>query len=102
MAAYVFLTVEITDADAHGVYRERAPAVVEAYGGRLLARGDVVESSEGELTTRRRMLAMEFPTVQQARDWLDLKDGTPEQAEVRELRGKMGNMISINVVDGNL
>ena len=101
MAAYVFLTVEITDADAHGVYRERAPAVVEAYGGRLLARGDVVESSEGELTTAAGCWLWNFR--QFSRQGIGSICGWDAGAGGgQELRGKMGNMISINVVDGNL
>ena len=100
MPAYVFINLVVTDDAAHAEYRERAPRVVEAYGGRLIARGDVVESTDGESTSRRRMMVMEFPTIEQARAWLDLRDGTPEQREVRALRDRMGNITSLNIVEG--
>ncbi len=100
MAAYVFVDVEITDNAVQAEYRQRSVEVIQAYGGRLMARGDVVESSTGELTSRRRMLALEFPSVEQARAWHQLQQGSQEQAEVRELRNRMGNIISINIVEG--
>ena len=100
MAAYVFVEVEITDNAVQAEYRQRSLEVIQAYGGRLMARGDVVESSTGELTSRRRMLALEFPTVEQARAWHELQQGSSEQREVRELRNRMGNIVSINIVEG--
>ena len=66
MPEYVLVDVETTDDAARAEYRGRSLRVIEAYGGRLMARGDVVESTAGELTSRRRMLALEFPTLEQA------------------------------------
>ena len=101
MAAYVFMDFIVTDSDLHAEYRERAVRVQEAYGGKLMGRGDVVESTDGELTSRRRIMAVEFPTVDQAKAWLELRDGTPDQREVRELRARMGHDIRIHVVNGD-
>ena len=100
MPAYVFVDVEITDDAVQAEYRQRSLDVIQAYGGRLMARGDVVESSTGELTSRRRMLALEFPTVEQARAWHELQQGSSERREVRDLRNRMGNIVSINIVEG--
>lgn len=100
MAAYVFVEVEITDNAAQAEYRERSVGVIETYGGRIMARGDVVESSAGELASRRRMLALEFPDLEQARAWRDLRQATPEQTEVRSIRNRMGNIVSISIVEG--
>ena len=100
MATYVLAKIVVTDDAAHAEYRGRAPRVVEEYGGRLVARGDVVESTDGDSASRHRMLVMEFPTVEQARGWIDLRDGTPEQREVRELRDRMGSIVSLNIVEG--
>ncbi len=100
MAAYVFVEVEITDNTAQAEYRERSVSVIEAYGGRIMARGDVVESSAGELATRRRMLALEFPDLEQARAWRDLRQASAEQTEVRNIRNRMGNVVSISIVEG--
>ena len=100
MPAYLFVDVEITDDAAQAEYRGRSLGVIEAYGGRLMARGDVVESTAGELTSRRRMLALEFPSLEQARAWRDLRQASAEQTEVREIRNRMGNIVSISIVEG--
>ena len=100
MPAYVFVEVEITDNAAQAEYRERSVAVIEAYGGRIMARGDVVDSTAGELASRRRMLALEFPTLEQARAWRDLRQASSEQSEVRSIRNRMGNVVSISIVEG--
>lgn len=100
MPAYVFVDVEITDDAAQTEYRERSVEVIQSYGGRIMARGDVVDSTAGELTSRRRMLALEFPTLEQARAWRDLRQASQEQTEVREIRNRMGNVISISIVEG--
>lgn len=39
MAGYALIDVEITDHAVFAEFRERAPAVVEAHGGRFLVRG---------------------------------------------------------------
>ena len=100
MPAYVFVDVEITDDAAQAEYRERSVEVIQSYGGRIMARGDVVDSTAGELASRRRMLALEFPTLEQPRAWRDLRQASAEQTEVREIRNRMGNVISISIVEG--
>lgn len=100
MPEYVLVDVETTDDAAQAEYRGRSLRVIEAYGGRLMPRGDVVESTDGELTSRRRMLALKFPTLEQARSWRDLRHASPEQMEVREIRNRMGNIVSISIVEG--
>ncbi len=100
MPAYVFVEVEITDDAAQAEYRQRSVGVIEAYGGRIMARGDVVDSSAGEPSSRRRMLALEFPNLEQARAWRDLSQASAEQSEVRSIRNRMGNVVSISIVEG--
>ena len=100
MAAYVFVDVEITDNAAQAEYRQRSVQVIQSYGGRIMARGDVVDSTSGNSSSRRRMLALEFPSLEQARAWRDLSHASAEQTEVREIRNRMGNVLSINIVEG--
>ncbi len=38
MTAYLFADIEVTDPDGFADYRKRVPAVVQAFGGRYLAR----------------------------------------------------------------
>ena len=96
----MFVEIEITDNAAQGEYRERSVGVIEAYGARIVARGDVVESAAGESASRRRMLALEFPTLEQARAWRNLSQASAEQPEVRSIRNRMGNVVSIIIVEG--
>lgn len=102
MAAYVILIVDVVDEAALAQYRERAPRMVEAYGGRVLGRGDVVDIVGGEMpSNRRRMIVSEFETLEQAREWHNAPNPSPEHTEIRELRSRAGNVTTI-FVDGNL
>lgn len=102
MAAYVFVDIEVVDSEAQAEYRQRVGPMVEAYGGRVLGRGDVVEVVGGEMPSgRHRMILLEFPTVEQARGWHTLPERSPEYAELRELRNRVGNTV-LTIVDGNL
>ena len=102
MATYVFVDADVIDEAAQAEYRNRAAGVVQAYGGRVMARGDVVEILDGTPAVRRRLIALEFPTVEQASAWSRLEDGTQEHQEVRELRNRAFKMNSINIVEGDL
>ena len=101
MATYMFLDVEITDTAAQAEYRQRVGGALEGYGGRILLRGDVVHSTEGEIENRRRMILLQFETTDEARAYFELRDPSPEQREVRALRDRMGNVHSIKIVEGD-
>ena len=66
MAAYLFADIEVTDPTAYAEYRQGAPAVVAAYGGRYLARGGGAELLEGEVRPGRLVL-LEFPNMARLR-----------------------------------
>lgn len=102
MAAYVVLTLDVVDETAYAGYRERAPQLAEAYAGRLLGRGDAVEVAGGETpSNRQRVILYEFGNLDQAREWHNLPNPSPEQAEIRALRGQVGPS-TVTFVDGNL
>lgn len=70
--AYVVFDLEITDPQGYEAYRLAGQRSVKRYGGRVLSgepapRG-VVEVLEGDWDTKR-LVILEFPTVQVARDW---------------------------------
>lgn len=99
MAAYAILyTTEVTDEALHAEYRSRVTALLEAKGGKFVARGDVAEASDGETAVHRRMAVMEFPTVEQARAWIG-PQSEPEYVALRELRESASNSISF-VIEG--
>ena len=81
MPAYVINDMEITDPQRFEEYRRLSPPTVAAYGGRFLARGGAVTALEGEWQPRR-LVMLEFPSVDQAQAWLD----SPEYAPARRLR----------------
>ena len=101
MAAYLFMKVLVTDDGAYAEFRRRAPAVIGHYGGRISTRGYIVESQEEDPDGHRgRMFVCEFPTVERAVAYRDLTEATPEQQEVRDLRGRASRIISTDIVEG--
>ena len=102
MAAYAVLTFDILDAEALITWRERARHLAAAYGGKLLVRGDVVDVIGGEMPpTRRRIIVFEFESMEQAREWDTLPQPSPEQAETRALRSRVGT-VTTTFVEGDL
>ncbi len=95
MSAYVIVDIEVTDPEGYQDYVKIAPATVELYGGRYLARGGHTETLEGEWTPHR-LVILEFPDAARARAWLH----SPEYAPARALRHKYArsNMVVIEGV----
>jgi uncharacterized protein (DUF1330 family) len=83
MAAYVVGEIEVTDPAVYEEYRKQVPAVVKQYGGRFIVRGGKVEGLEGGWAPKR-FVALEFPSMEQARKWY----GSPEYAPLIALRQK--------------
>jgi uncharacterized protein (DUF1330 family) len=81
MAAYVVVDVDVTDPVRYENYKKAAQASIPVYGGRYLARGAAVEVLEGEWTPKR-LVILEFPTVERARAWW----ASTEYAEGKALR----------------
>lgn len=81
MPAYVINDMEVTDPVVFERYRALSPPTVAQYGGRFLARGGATRSLEGGWSPRR-LVILEFPTVERAQAWID----SPEYAPARALR----------------
>ena len=94
MTAYVIVDIEVTDPAGYEAYKKLAPAAVKLFGGKYLARGGPNETLEG-VWHANRLVILEFPTVAQAKTWLN----SPEYAPARALRHKYArtNMV---VVEG--
>ncbi len=95
MAAYVIAQLEVTDPAAYERYRAEAPATIAAAGGRYLARGGEITALEGRHDGRRVVL-LEFPTLQAARDWYH---GAAYQA-ARGLREHAACNVTFTLVPG--
>jgi uncharacterized protein (DUF1330 family) len=83
MAAYVIGEIEVTDSTAYDEYRKQVLATIEKFGGRFAVRGGVVEPLEGGWVPRR-LVVVEFPTLEQARKWYH----SPDYAPLIKLRQK--------------
>jgi uncharacterized protein (DUF1330 family) len=73
MPAYVVVEIEVRDAQQYERYKQLAAASVGAHGGRYIARGGATETLEGSWSPSR-LVMLEFPTMQHARDWYGSAD----------------------------
>ena len=94
MTAYVIVDIEVTDPTGYEEYKKLAPAAVQLYGGKYIARGGSNETLEGDWKANR-LVILEFESVAKAKAWLN----SPEYAPARRLRHQYArtNMV---VVEG--
>ena len=82
MPAYLIGNIEVTDPAAYEEYKKGVGATVAAYGGRSLARpGAMMEVLEGDWAPKR-LVILEFPSVEQAKKWYD----SPEYSAIKGIR----------------
>ena len=79
MAAYIIVDIQVTDPVQYEDYKRLAAATVEAYDGRYVVRGGTAERLEGDWTPKR-VVVLEFPTVERAKQWWDSEDYKPAKA----------------------
>ena len=82
MPAYVIVNVRVHDPERYAEYASRAPATIERFGGRYLARGGAVDEREGSWSPER-LVVLEFPDVASARAWWESEEYTALRA-IRE------------------
>jgi uncharacterized protein (DUF1330 family) len=68
MPAYLIVNITVTDPVRYQEYIRAAPPTIAAFGGRYLARGGRTEQLEGAWKPER-IVVLEFPTFERARDW---------------------------------
>lgn len=92
MSAYVIVDIEVIDPEGYEEVKALTPATVAAYGGRYLARGGRTETLEGDWTPRR-LVILEFESVERAHEWLD----SPEYSPIKAVRHRCArtNMVVI-------
>jgi len=81
MPAFVIVEIEVRDPEAYENYRSLAPASIEAYGGRFIARGGATECLEGDWAPER-IVVLEFPSLERARQWW----ASPEYSDAKAIR----------------
>lgn len=81
MSAYVIVNVEVSDPTQYDVYKQMAPASIEAYGGKYIVRGGPIDVLEGRWTPRR-VVILEFPDKRAAHNWWN----SSEYADAKAMR----------------
>lgn len=81
MAAYALIEIEVTDPETYAHYRELAPAIVAAFGGKYLMRGGATETVEGTWQPER-LVILEFPSMERLHAFYN----APEYQEAKGLR----------------
>jgi uncharacterized protein (DUF1330 family) len=79
MTAYVIVDIDVHDPVGYEEYKKLAPAAVELYGGKYIARGGKTETLEGDWSPSR-LVILQFENSEQAKQWLNSE-------EYREARG---------------
>jgi uncharacterized protein (DUF1330 family) len=79
MPAYVIAHIDVQDPTRYEDYKRMSPISIEKFGGRFIARGGKTESLEGTWQPKRIVL-IEFPSVERAREWWASADYAPAKA----------------------
>lgn len=79
MSAYVIAHIDVTDPVRYKDYKKMSPVSIAKFGGKFVARGGRVESLEGAWRPKRLVL-IEFPSVDVAREWWASDDYAPAKA----------------------
>jgi uncharacterized protein (DUF1330 family) len=95
MTAYVIVDINVTDPIGYEQYKKLAPAAVELYGGKYIARGGRTETLEGDWSPTR-LVILQFESTEQAKNWLN----STEYSEARKMRHRttISNMVVIEGV----
>ena len=94
MTAYVIVDIDVHDTVGYEEYKKLAPAIVESFGGKYLARGGRTEMLEGDWSPKR-LVILQFESSEQAKKWLN----SEEYREARALRHQTANSQMV-VIDG--
>lgn len=79
MPAYVIAHIDVKDPVRYEDYKRMSPISIEKFGGRFIARGGKTETLEGTWQPKRLVL-LEFPSVERAREWWASEDYAPAKA----------------------
>lgn len=94
MTAYVIVDIDVHDPVGYDEYKKLAPAAVELYGGKYIARGGKTETLEGDWSPSR-LVILQFESSKQAKQWLN----SPEYSEARKMRHQTANSNMV-VIEG--
>ena len=70
MAAFLVVTLQVSDTPAFNAYRDAIAGLEADYGGRYLVRAPVLDRLEGEGSDDERVVVMAFPDAQSIRNFI--------------------------------
>jgi len=79
MSAYLIVEIEVQEPVRYETYKRMADETIRAHGGRYLVRGGKAETLEGSWIPKR-VVVVEFPSVEQAKAWWASEDYAPAKA----------------------
>ena len=80
MSAFLIVDTKITDFDAYEEYKKLARPMAEKYGGVYRTRGGDIEVVEAELWSPTRIVIVEFPNVDSAKQFVHSDEYAPVKA----------------------
>jgi uncharacterized protein (DUF1330 family) len=95
MPAYWVARSKINDAAAYKKYTDRVPAIIERFGGKVLARGGRFQILEGPQKFHR-FVVIEFPSLEQA----VACHRSAEYQEAAAFRGGGAGEVELVIVEG--
>ncbi len=95
MSAYVIVDTKISNPEAYEEYKALARPIAEKYGAVYRARGGEMDVLENELWSPTRIVMLEFPDMQSAREFLN----SEEYAPVKAIRNANAECTTI-IIDG--
>jgi uncharacterized protein (DUF1330 family) len=94
MSAFVIAEARVSDPERYALAAKAAPGVLEAHGGRFLARGTDITVLEGDWNPSR-LMVIRFPDMGAVRAWFD----SAAYQEAKALRAGAADM-RIVAIDG--
>jgi len=94
MAAHVLVDLDVTDRDKFKAYANAVQDTVTTYGGKYNCKWGYPETLEGEWQAHR-IVMIEFPSLEQAKQWWDSDEYRPLKALRRE--GSSARIILVDV-----
>ena len=92
MSAYVIVDIDVHDPAGFEEYRRQVPASLAKHGGRFVVRGGAFQVLEGSWAPKR-LVMLEFESVEQAQRWYDSDDYRPLKA--MRFRTSTANLILV-------
>ena len=95
MSAFVIVDTKINDPEAYETYKAKAKPIAEKFGGTYRTRGGEMDVLEADLWIPTRIVVVEFPDMQAARNFTN----SDEYAPIKEIRHANAECTFI-IVDG--